>query len=143
MWVVQNPHMDTCHIIVVLLASSPPHFVLMVLNEFHVQIFISLSLNSKNHKFWCSSLKEFMVRPLSNPSSTHSLRCLEMCGAWKDLCEIESISNAPTNRSKPKCNHLFVITCNLQLLTTKFGSICNFKIKFQLFWSFLQVCYNY
>jgi len=26
---------------------------------------------------------------------------------------------------------------------TSFGNICNYKIKFQLFWSLLQVCYNY
>lgn len=40
--------MDTCHIIVVLLPSSPSHFVLVILNGFHVQMIISWSLDSKS-----------------------------------------------------------------------------------------------
>ncbi len=41
-----------------------------------------------------------------------------------------------TNRNQPKCNHSFMSTCNLQLFATRFGNICNYKTKFQLFWSF-------
>ncbi len=48
MWVVHYPHMDTCHIIVVSLPSSPSHFVLIILNGFHVQMIISWSLDSKS-----------------------------------------------------------------------------------------------
>ncbi len=102
MFRLSKTHICICHLIVVLLASSLPHFVLMVLNEFHVQIFIYLNLNSNNHTFLCFSLKEFMVRPLSNFSPTHSLRCLEMSGTWKTLC---ATSNVPTSRNQPKCNH--------------------------------------
>jgi hypothetical protein len=36
----------------------------------------------------------------------------------------------------------FMTTCDL-LFATTFGSICNYKIKFQLFWSFLQLRCNY
>ncbi len=32
----------------------------------------------------------------------------------------------------------FTTTCNLQSFGTRFGNICNYKTKFQLFWSFSQ-----
>jgi hypothetical protein len=43
---------------------------------------------------------------------------LEMGGAWKDLCEIESISNGPTSRNQPKCNHF---VCNYMQLVVAYN----------------------
>ncbi len=33
----------------------------------------------------------------------------------------------------------FMTTCDLQSFATRFGNICNYKTKFQLFWSFSQL----
>jgi hypothetical protein len=57
---------------------------------------------------------------------------------WLSIAIVAALLKINQNVPNP-----FMTTCNLESFATRFGNICNYKPKFQLFWSFSQLWCNY